>query len=256
MRGLRLAPGPRIMAEAALLAAPYIPIAMGNAWKPGLMWAWVVGALVLRLVFLPRARDTWVLMAGVLLGGGSDIITVSRGIYSYTATDFLPLDIPGWMVLTWGHIFLFMRSFCALAPLRTRLPSSGRFKGGRVLMLDLATAVALKTSFLLFAGNPGRAAVAGGLVIMVRYGLVRPVAGELALIFTAITIGPWVEGRLIASGLYDYREGVLFGVPLWLVLWWMFVVPALSRIALHLDERSARAGAPLGLLADPEMARA
>lgn len=250
-------PASRIPVEAALLLSLYVPLRAGAEDRPVVMWAWVLGAVAVRLVLLPRPRDSWVLAAGIVLGGGSDLLTVTRGVYAYGASDFLPWAMPAWMFVFWGHVFLFTRSVGSLPVFRTRLPADGAFRGGRLLMLDLVTVVVLKTCFYALASSsPARAAIAGAMVIAVRYALVFPTRGELALATVAVVVGPWVEGQLIGTGLYGYRHGVFFGVPIWLVEWWFFAVPFLLRAATFAERCAvARTGAPLGIVLEAQRGR-
>lgn len=239
----------RISVEAVLLLSLYVPLRAGAEDRPAVMWVVVLGAVILRLVLVPRRRDLWVLAAGIVLGGGSDLLTVTRGVYAYAARDFLPWAIPGWMFVFWGHVFLFTRSVGSLPAFRTRLPDVGPFRGGRLLVLDLVTVAALKTCFYAFTSSPTRAALAGAVVIAIRYALAFPTKGELGLATVAVLVGPWVEGRLIGTGLYGYRQGVFFGVPIWLVEWWFFAVPFLLRAATFADRSAeARTGAPFGIV--------
>ena len=235
MGGRGLASGLRLGAEALLLGLAYVPIALGRADDAPLMWACVTGLLSIRLLVLRRPRDLWVLAAGIILGGGSDLLTVSRGVYAYTASDFLPWAIPAWMLLLWGHIFLFMRSLFCLAPLRTELPRRGYFRGGRVLLLDAGAVILLKAAFYAFSEAPARAAVAGAVIILARYAIARPHRADIILGLLALAGGPAVEGELIRAGLYEYRDGLLFGVPLWLAEWWLFAVPLLNRLGVFVD---------------------
>ena len=59
----------------------------------------------------------------------------------------------------------------------------------------------------------------------------RPKHILYSLIMLAILIlGPLYEIVLIAGGLYLYQTPVVFGMPLWLIIYWVFIFRVLKAV--------------------------
>ncbi len=78
--------------------------------------------------------------------------------------------------------------------------------------------------------------------IGIRWLIFRPKKNQLLL----IAVLPYAfifEGLMVTFGLYVYINPIILGMPLWLLLWWIFLVPIVlkelfDRIEYILKERS------------------
>ncbi len=228
--------------------------------RPALMWAVLTAALIGRFALFHRLHPGGSFLAELLffalctaVGALNDLNTVAlHGVYRYTAPSELPSvsPIPLWMLLFWGLIVRFVVTLT-----RWRALGAGEATPRRVLGVpSTARGLALIAALLV----PTR------LVLFVRYEdplwswlpfaialAVFALAGgidrhDLRLAATALAVGPIVEALFIGvGGLHAYALGWLFGVPVWIVLWWALatlIVKDLGPLAYAAIER-ALAGA-------------
>lgn len=159
---------------------------------------------------------------------------VVHRIYDYGVPAFFPelSSIPVWMLLFWGMILRFMASLTRWQRLGEAAPSDrlwlagreGRSAWGRVLIelaLVLGTRQAIYRLYLdpVWSWLPFATALALALLLF------RPPRRVVALVLVFGIGGPLVESAYINWGqLHGYHLGWLWGVPVWIALWWMLAV--------------------------------
>ena len=226
-----------LAAEVAVMAAALLCMALfaRHRFMPAAM-AVIIGG---RFLLLNRRGDWVFFLIGVIVGGGNDLLSMYKGVYSYAAPTVLPAPIPLWMVVFWGQIFVSFR----------KLMRYGQFLGpdeppARLLdlplALDLVVAVVYRLIIYRTASIPWQPDALYAAILVTRLLLIPPREHERKLLLAMLVIGPVYEMILIGAGFYHYQTGVLFGMPLWLIVYWVFVSRMLKAIFDRVEHFLAR----------------
>ncbi len=188
------------------------------------------------------------LLICILLGGFNDWNSVcNKKIYDYSVPVFFESfsTIPLWMLLFWGMI---LRYFARLARWQRLNPpdslmdkigigstyvENNYFKIGAELILVLVTRQFIYRNYLdpIWSWLPFAAAI---IIFMLFF---YPTRHDFLLLIIFVIGGPLIEILYIKVGhLHYYHLGWIFGIPLWLALWWMLIIIIWKDISLRLEE--------------------
>jgi hypothetical protein len=227
-----------LLGEAAVMLAAAAGVACFGA-NTTLMTIFIAGLLVIRFFFMYRRGDVFVFVTGIILGGGSDILSVWHGVYRYAPPTLLPWSIPGWMVVFWGEAFLFFRRLMRSSPFLATHET--RREGLDLpLALDLLLLVPLKRMVYRYAAAPWVPDTVFAVVLLLRYLLVPPQGHERRLLLTILVLGPLYEIALISAGLYRYQHGIILGMPVWLIIYWIYIFRVLKALLDRFELRICR----------------
>lgn len=185
--------------------------------------------IIARFALIGRKMDWKFFLIGVVFGGGNDIASMAKDVYYYTPPTILPVPIPVWMVIFWGHIFLGFRHLFQLPTFQGKPIEGNRWKVDKRLIADILTAVVLRVIIYNFVQQEPIPTIGFASVIALRLIVVPPKKHEWLLMATVITGGALFEWGLISFGLYVYHDPVFLLMPAWLLMYWLFAIPLLAK---------------------------
>lgn len=190
----------------------------------------VIGVIIAaRFIFIRRRHDWIFFLIGFVAGGGNDLISMAKGVYYYTPHHLLPVPIPIWMLVFWGHIFVAFRQLFQVAPFQ---PPTGKWpllKLDTRFAVDLATVIILRIIIYRFVQHEPYPTIGYAAVIIARLAILRPAKFEWMLMSVIVPLGVLYEGALIKFGLYVYYDPVFLGMPAWLIMYWVFMIPVFVK---------------------------
>jgi hypothetical protein len=191
--------------------------------------------LALRFFLINEKGDWLFFLLGILAGGGNDLMSMINGVYSYTSLTVLPFLnglLPVWMILFWGQVFLIFRKIFAIKLFQgPEFQKTGPFLRGWLnlqLIVDLIILVCLRIVIYSSYQDFWLPWIIYGVIIGARFLIFPPKKNELFI----IAILPYAfifEGVMVSFGLYEYINPVFLGLPVWLFLWWIFLVPIVLK---------------------------
>ncbi len=233
--------GRELVSEALVLiiAAVIISITGENTKVMSVVVAVIIAA---RFALLYRRGDVLFFVLGVILGGGNDLMSMYKGVYHYTPPTILPVPIPVWMVTFWGLAFVFFRKLMRYGPFL------GEDNYRRIidlpLAVDLVIVIVYRMIVYRFFAEPWLPGALFASILAVRLLLLPPSSNERKLMLAILVLGPLYEITLIHAGLHVYQNGVIFGMPLWLVVYWVFIVRVIKAVTDRLERAVTRFGIP------------
>ncbi|MEX2681711.1 MAG: hypothetical protein Q6373_008925 [Candidatus Sigynarchaeota archaeon] len=194
-----------------------------------------IATILLRFLLVNEKGDWLFFAIGIVGGGGNDMSSMINGVYNYTSLTVLPFLsglMPAWMIAFWGQVFLLFR----------KLFNHPWFKGpgfkkdkdllhgwlSRKLLLDIILLVVLRIAIYRTYLDAILPATIYGSIVLARFLVFRPQKHELRI----IGILPYAfafEGLMVAFGLYEYYNPVFLGLPVWMFIWWAFLVPIVVK---------------------------
>ncbi len=192
---------------------------------------------VLRLDVRHPWRDGWLVLACTVVGGFNDWNTVVRhGVYRYSVPHAWPevSTIPLWMLLYWGLILRFLLTIFRWDRIS--------FTGDRVayprprlrVAVELFLVLATRQAIFRWHDDPVWSWVPFAVALAVYIGLFGLGRAERIVVVLMGVAGPLVEGLYIGvGGLHKYDLGILFGVPAWIILWWILAALVLRDLSLR-----------------------
>jgi len=196
-----------------------------------------------RFALLYRKGDVLFFILGVVLGGGNDLMSMYKGVYHYTPPTILPVPIPVWMIFFWGLVFVFFRKLMRFGPFVGEDTPHHRAID-LPLAVDLVIVLVYRAIIYRFYAEPWLPGALFASILAVRLLLLPPASNERRLMLAVLLLGPLYEIILIKAGLYVYQHGVIFGMPLWLVVYWVFIVRVLKAITDRLENPIAQLDIP------------
>lgn len=193
-----------------------------------------IATIIIRFILVNVAGDWLFFILGVVFGGGNDFMSMINGVYYYTAIPIIPnLALPIFMWLFWGWAFLLFRKIFNLAWCRgEKFQKDGRFLRGWIdtkLIFDIALVIVLRlviyNTYLLDFWIP---ALFYGIAVGIRLLIFHPKKNELRIIIF-LPIAYFFEGIMVLFGLYVYYNPIFPGIPLWLMIWWVLLVPIVLK---------------------------
>ncbi len=193
--------------------------------------------LIIRFILINDKGDWLFFLFGVIFGGGNDLMSMINGVYNYTSITILPFLIgllPLWMIFFWGQICLLFRKVFNLQWCKgEEFKKDGipQLKGwiDVKLIVDIVILVILRMAiyrtYLMDAWIP---ALIYGIFIGFRFIIFPPKKNEL-IIMIFLPYAFLFEGLMVTFGLYVYYNPVFLGMPLWLYIWWIFLVPIVVK---------------------------
>ena len=235
-------PRQRLSAEVFFLIIMTIIIGLfGRASSENVLFTIIITVffiinLSLRFLITYEKGDLYFFIFGVIAGGGNDLMSMINGVYNYTSITiiaWLSGLLPMWMILFWGQIILLFRKVFNLKWFKgNRYQKDGSWFSGWVdnkLILDIILLICLRIIiYNTYTMDFWIPSLIYGLAIVFRFLLYRPKKNELLIIF----ILPYAflfEGLMVSFGLYVYINPIFLGMPLWLFLWWIFLVPIVLK---------------------------
>ena len=189
--------------------------------------------LTIRFLLVNEKGDWMFFLLGVMAGGGNDLLSMINGVYNYTSLTIIPLFwglMPLWMIIFWGQVFLLFRkifnlSWCKGEPFK----KDGELLGGWIdkkLIFDLSLILILRiiiyNTYMVEFWIP---ALFYAIGVGVRFLIFPPKRNEIMIII----ILPYAfifEALMVVFGLYVYYNPLpIVLIPLWLCIWWIFLVP-------------------------------
>jgi hypothetical protein len=129
------------------------------------------------------------------------------------------------MLLLWGHIFVSFRQLF-------RLPffAGPQFQGkpwrfDKRLIADIIVVVLFRIIVYNFVNREPIPTYGFAAVLIARLIIIPPKVHEWKLIIAVMLLGPAYEAACIHFGLYIYYNPVFLGMPAWLLIYWVFIVP-------------------------------
>ena len=227
--------GRELAAEVAVMTSAVVLVYFFYENTPlmsGIMAVLMIG----RFLLLNRRGDWIFFLIGVVAGGGNDVMSMYKGVYSYTPESILPVPIPLWMVVFWGQIFVSFRKLMRFGPFRGPAGGPERLLDAP-LFLDLLIVVAYRLIIYRTASQPWLPDALFAAILIVRLLVFPPPDHERKLMLAMLVIGPLYEILLIGCGLYNYQTGVVFGMPLWLIVYWVFIIRVLKAVFDRVEHR-------------------
>ena len=190
--------------------------------------------IILRFILFNRKGDYIFFLIGIVLGGGNDLISMYKHVYAYLPKDFSTLPLPLWMIFFWGEIFIFFRKLMRFGPfLGTKLEINNLID--LPLLFDFVVLITYRIIIYHFAARYWVPDALYASILVLRLVAWPPLRNERRLMLAMLILGPAYEIGLIKSGLYVYQTPVFFGMPLWLIIYWVFVVRFLKAIFNHVE---------------------
>ncbi len=231
-------PEQRLIVEVCFLVIMTVVIGLfGRYAAIDVTYTFIIGIcfainLVIRFALANEKGDWAFFTLGVIGGGGNDLISMINGVYDYTSLTIIPFLeglMPLWMIFFWGQIFLLFRKIFNLAWFKgEEFKKDGKLIRGWVdfkLIFDIGLILILRfaiyNTYKLDFWIPALIYAAG---IGVRFLIFPPKKNEL-LIIAILPYAFIFEGLMVVFGLYIYQNPVFLELPLWLMLWWIFLVP-------------------------------
>ncbi len=218
----------QVMRELVFLAASIAAVAFYCQNTP-VMSALAAGIIAARFLLIGRRHDWIFLLIGVVAGGGNDMLSMMKGVYSYTPPHELAIPIPLWMLLFWGYVFVAFRQLFALSAFK------GEGFGGRPwridarLLADLAVVVAFRVIIYHYVRHEPIPTIGYAVVLGLRLMFIPPKRRDWLLMAVVMVAGPIYEALLIRFGLYVYSDPVFLGMPAWLLIYWAFIIPIFMK---------------------------
>lgn len=192
--------------------------------------------LTIRFLLLNEKGDWLFYLFGVAFGGGNDLMSMINGVYNYTSVTILPFLaglLPLWMILFWGQICLLFRKVFNVEWFKgEEFQKDGRFLKGWIderIIIDIIILFVLRmTIYRTYLLDMWVPALIYAIGIGVRFIIFPPKKNEL-LIMVILPYAFLFEGLMVLAGLYVYYNPILLGMPLWLYLWWIFLVPIVVK---------------------------
>lgn len=182
-----------------------------------------------RCLLLRRKHDWLFFIIGVIGGGGNDVMSMAKGVYYYTPPHELSVPIPLWMLIFWGHIFVFFRHLFKMSTFHNEQHYENPWKPDTRLAADIITYLLLRFVIYNFVHSEPVPAIAYVVIILARLLFIPPKKNDLKLLCVVMLIGPLYEAVLIKLGLYVYHNPVFLGMPAWLLLYWAFMIPVFTK---------------------------
>lgn len=212
-----------------------------------IMCRMLVLAVVKEREGVSMAREILFLGICTAVGAYNDWNSVcNKKIYVYCVPNCLEsCSIPLWMLLYWGMILRFiarLARWTALAPERDVSNVVG-IDGMRVesavakVLAELLVVAATRQAIYRYYLDP----VLSWLPFLVGLPLsllvLAPSRHDLKLLAVFLVGGPAVEILYIRVGhLHQYHLGWIWGVPLWIVIWWLLAVFIWKDLALRIEK--------------------
>ena len=179
----------------------------------------------------------------IVIGGFNDWNSVcNKNIYSYGVPTFFPkiTTIPLWMLFYWGLILRLITSLAFWSKIETQNTYSNkvRFFGDnawfKVLFQLLLVFITRQLIYINYL-DPFLSWIFFAIAFVV-YLIFIPLKKADILLLTSFAIGgPITEVLYIKIGnLHHYHHGVFFGVPIWIILWWIISVLLWKDISCRL----------------------
>jgi hypothetical protein len=193
-----------------------------------LMSAVIAGLVIVRFLFCYRKGDLIFFFLGFTLGAGNDLLSMYKHVYYYLpAPDISRLPIPMWMFLFWGEIFVFFRKLMRWGPFLGEPPQKVI---DQPLFLDLLIVLLYRLIIYRLASRFWVPDAIFATILVLRLLVSPPAKNERWLMLTMLVLGPAYEIWLIHCGLYVYQTGFLWGMPIWLIIYWVFIVRLLKAV--------------------------
>ncbi len=224
----------QLVAEGAVLLGAAVMVYF-NGQNTKLMSIFIAALIVARFVLLYQKGDAWVFALGVAAGGGNDVMSMWRGVYYYTPETILPVPIPIWMVVFWGLAFLFLRRLMRFGPFFE--DRSGHRLLDRAFIADIGIAAAYRFIVYNWASVPYLPGALYASILAARVLVFPPRDAERKLMIAVVILGPFYEYLLIEGGLYVYQNGVVLGMPVWLVVYWAFIMRVVKAVFDWMEAR-------------------
>jgi hypothetical protein len=191
-------------------------------------------------------RELLFLALCTALGAFNDWNSVCRhAIYRYTVPHFFAFSsIPIWMLLYWGMILRFFARFARWEALGPPLGPENRIGVGKLVVdhpvfriaAQLALVVATRQTIYRFPLDPIWSWLPFLLALATYLVFFFPSRHDLKLLCVFLVGGPLIEILYIRVGaLHAYDLGWLWGVPLWIVLWWLLIIPIWKDLSLRVQ---------------------
>ena len=184
------------------------------------------------------------LLICTVLGAFNDWNSVDRqGIYRYTVPHYFGFStIPLWMLLFWGLILRFIARLARWGALRPPATASNRVlsleSGAMKITVELLLVLATRLSVFRLWDDPLWSWLPFLLALAVFLLACSPTMHDLKLLLIFLFGGPLIEIAYIQlGGLHKYDLGLIGGVPLWIVLWWLLAVLVWKDLAYRLEAR-------------------
>ncbi|MBT3981774.1 MAG: hypothetical protein HOE90_10500 [Bacteriovoracaceae bacterium] len=160
---------------------------------------------------------------------------VGKGVYDYHAPVYFPefSTIPIWMLLYWGMILRYMAAVAWWPGLGKDVELKNEVHLGSKVWKSTPTKIILQLAIVFVTRQfiyhyylDSVLSFAPFVVALILYSLIfRPNKREIKLGLLCISLGTVVEILYIGAGdLHYYHHGILFGVPIWISLWWSLSV--------------------------------
>ncbi|MFX0101800.1 MAG: hypothetical protein ACFFCS_19705 [Candidatus Hodarchaeota archaeon] len=184
-----------------------------------------------------RERGDWIFFVfGIAAGGGNDLMSMARNVYDYNSITLIPFLnglLPLWNICFWGQVFLLFRKVFQVEWFKGEpFKKDGRFVKGWLsikLIVDLCILVFLRAIiYLTYNLAPWIPTSFYGAAILARFAVFKPRKNEL-LIIVILPYAYLFEYLMVIFGLYTYMNAPFLGMPIWLLLWWVFLVPIVLK---------------------------
>lgn len=218
----------KVLLEFFFLAVAAVFVAFFSQNTP-LMSVLIGVNIVVRFICIRRKNDWVFFLIGFVLGGGNDLLSMIRGVYRYTPPHLLPVPIPFWMLVFWGQIFVAFRQLFQLPVFQGAQISGNPWKPDFRLITDISVFVLLRIAIYLTVRHEPLPTILFGVIVALRLMIIPPRKNEWLLIALVTALGVGYEGALIAFGLYVYYDPVFLGMPAWLIIYWVFMIPIFTK---------------------------
>ena len=243
-----MTPKGRLVWEAFFLLPIIVSVAVfGNAAKLSSIFTIYLTItftinICIRFLLLNQKGDWIFFLLGVIAGGGNDLMSMVNGVYNYTSIPILPFlqgIMPLWSVVFWGQVFLLFRKVFLVSWFKgTPFTKNGFLLRGwlsKKLIVDVIILIFLRVSIYNTYLDPLLPSILYSVGILIRFVLFRPKKNEW-LIIAILPYAFCFEGLMVTFGLYEYYNPVFLGLPTWLMLWWVFLVPLVLKQVFDMIE--------------------
>lgn len=190
--------------------------------------------LLIRFILVNEKGDWIFFLIGVVAGGGNDFMSMINGVYYYTAIPIIPnLALPIFMWLFWGQVFLLFRKIFNVPWFKgEEFKKDGILLNGWIdkkVILDIVLIIILRAVIYNTAQMDfWIPSLFYGIGVSIRL-IIFPAKRNEWFIIIILPYAFMFEGLMVTFGLYVYFNPVFLGLPLWLMIWWIMLVPIVVK---------------------------